>query len=130
MERVYTDYTPSSALIGPATDAVRLVMAYLNNGTLDSHRILSEVSVMQMTKDSHIAKANDKASYFRRQGIGWQVYKGKGGYKLEHTGGGPGFFTIMQVYPGEKLGLILFCNDVTLAKQGWKILRLGADLEW
>jgi CubicO group peptidase (beta-lactamase class C family) len=130
MKRVYTDQTPSSALIGSPIDAARLVRAYLNNGTLAGRRILSEKSITQMTNDSHVAKINDKVSYFRRQGIGWQIYKERDGYKLEHTGGGPGFYTIMQVYPSDKLGLILFCNDVMLSKYGWKILRLAANLNW
>ena len=130
MKRVYTDQEPSSALIGSTMDAARLVRAYLNNGMLDGHRILSEKSIGLMTNDSHVAEANDDGSYFFRQGIGWQVFKEKSGYKLEHNGGGPGFYTMMQIYPSDNLGLILFCNDVTLEKYGWKVLRLGADLNW
>lgn len=130
MERVYTDQTPSSALIGSARDAANLVRAYLNNGMLNGHRILSEKSIALMTNDSHVEKANNKASYYDRQGIGWKVYKEKSGYKLEHAGGGPGFYTMMQIYPDDDLGLVMFCNDMTLAKHAWKILRLGADLNW
>jgi CubicO group peptidase (beta-lactamase class C family) len=130
MKRVYNDQTPSSALIGSATDAARLARAYLNKGILDGHRILSEASVELMTNDSHVAKAKHNPSYYFRQGIGWQVYKGKNGYKLEHAGGGPGFYTIMQICPDDNLGLVMFCNDVTLAKYGWKILRLGAGIDW
>ncbi|WP_158306101.1 serine hydrolase domain-containing protein [Maribacter sp. HTCC2170] len=129
MKRVYTDQEPSSALIGSTMDAARLVRAYLNKGMLDGQRILSEKSIGLMTNDSHIAKGNED-SYYNRQGIGWQVYMEKSGYKLEHNGGGPGFYTMMQIYPSDNLGLILFCNDVTLEKQGWKVLRLGADLNW
>jgi CubicO group peptidase (beta-lactamase class C family) len=130
MKRVYTDQEPSSALIGSTLDAARLVRAYLNKGILDGHRILSEKSIGLMTNDSHVAEADDEGSYFFRQGIGWQVFKEKSGYKLEHAGGGPGFYTLMQIYPSDNLGLILFCNDVTLEKQGWKVLRLGVDLNW
>ena len=130
MKRVYTDQEPSSALIGSTMDAARLIRAYLNNGMLDGHRILSEKSIGLMTNDSHVAEANDKGSYFFRQGIGWQVFKEKSGYKLQHTGGGPGFYAIMQIYPSDNLGLIMFCNDITLEKYGWKVLRLGANLNW
>lgn len=130
LERVYTDQEPSSALIGSAMDAARLVRAYLNKGILDGHRILSEESIEQMTNDGHVAEANDKGEYFFRRGIGWHVFKEKSGYKLEHTGGGPGFFTIMQIYPDDNLGMVMFCNDVTLQKYGWKILQLGAELDW
>ncbi len=130
MERVYTDQEAPSALIGSVMDASRLVRAYLNKGTLDGKRILSEKSIDLMTTDSHVAEAHDQGLYFFRRGIGWHVFKEKGGYKLEHTGGGPGFFTIMQIYPDDNLGLVMFCNDVTLEKYGWKILQLGANLNW
>jgi len=130
MKRVYTDQEPSSALIGSVMDAAHLVRAYLNNGIFDGHRILSEKSIRLMTNNSHVSKVDDKASYYNSQGIGWQVYKEKSGYKLEHTGGGPGFYSIMQIYPNDNLGLILFCNDITFEKYGWKVLRLGANLNW
>lgn len=130
MERVYTDYEPPSALIGSAQDASRLVRAYLNKGALNGQRILSEKSIDFMTNSGHVAEANDEGVYFFRRGIGWHVFKEKSGYKLEHTGGGPGFFTIMQVYPSDDLGLVLFCNDVTVEKYGWKILQLAASLNW
>ncbi|NNK88191.1 MAG: beta-lactamase family protein [Flavobacteriaceae bacterium] len=130
LERVYTDQEPPSALIGSTLDASRLVRAYLNKGTLDGNRILSEESIERMTNDDHVAQAKDEGTYFFRRGIGWHIFKEKNGYKLEHTGGGPGFFTIMQIYPSDNLGLVMFCNDVTLEKYGWKILQLGANLNW
>ena len=130
LERVYTDQEPPSALIGSVMDASRLVRAYLNEGTLEGNRILSEESIELMTNNSHVKEANDEGAYFFRRGIGWHIFKEKSGYKLEHTGGGPGFFTIMQIYPSDNLGLVMFCNDVTLEKYGWKILQLGANLNW
>ena len=130
LERVYTDQEPPSALIGSVTDASRLVRAYLNKGILNSDRILSEESIDLMTNDSHVAEANDQGLFFFRRGIGWHVFKEKGELKLEHTGGGPGFFSIMQIYPSKNLGLVMFCNDVSLEKYGWKILQLGAHLNW
>lgn len=130
LKRVYTDQEASSALIGSTSDATRLIRAYLNKGMLDGHRILSERSIKLMTNDSHVAVANDRGDYFFRQGIGWQVFKEKSGYKLQHTGGGPGFYTIMQIYPDDNLGLVLFCNDTNIERYGWEILHLAADLNW
>ncbi len=130
LERVYTNQEPPSALIGSTEDASRLVRAYLNKGILDGNRILSEESIDLMTNDSHVATANDEGSFFFRRGIGWHVFKEKDELKLEHTGGGPGFFTIMQIYPSQDLGLVMFCNDLSLNQYGWKILQLGASLHW
>jgi D-alanyl-D-alanine carboxypeptidase len=129
-ERVYTDQTPSSALIGSTMDAAKLMRMYLNHGTLDSMCILSEKSVDLMTHEGYVAKLKSRSTNFHRRGIGWQVYKDNMGIKLEHAGGGPGFYTIMEVYPDGNLGLVLFCNDVTISSYGWKILRLAANLKW
>jgi len=130
LERVYTNQEPPSALIGSTMDASRLVRAYLNKGILDGNRILSEGSIERMTNNDHVAPANDDGTYFFRRGIGWHIFKEKSGYKLEHTGGGPGFYTMMQIYPSDELGLIMFCNDLTLQKYGWKIMQLAASLNW
>jgi CubicO group peptidase (beta-lactamase class C family) len=128
LKRFYNDQTPSTALIGSAEDAARLAIAYLNKGELNGHRILTEQSIVTMTHDSHIEMKAHKPNYFFRQGIGWQIYKGRGEYALQHDGGGFGFSTIMRLYPDEKLGFILFANDGNC--KGWRILNLADKLEW
>jgi D-alanyl-D-alanine carboxypeptidase len=128
MERVYTDQTPSTALIGSVTDAARLITAYLNGGVLNGQRILSQKSITAMTYEGQIRVRNEDSLNYRRQGIGWQVY-GKGGrWVLTHDGGGPGFSTKMQLYPDENLGLVLFTNDVTC--EPGKIVNLAGTLKW
>jgi CubicO group peptidase (beta-lactamase class C family) len=122
LERVYTDQTPSTGLIGSATDAARLVAAYLNGGELGGRRILSAASVSRMTHEGYIKRGN------RRQGICWQVYDDNGQLMLNHSGGGPGFSTEMQLYPDRKLGFVLFTNDVTC--EYWKIMSTITKVNW
>ena len=124
-ERVYTDQTPPTGLIGPATDAARLAAAYLNGGELDGKRILSQETISMMTSDENV---KGKASENRLQGIGWQIYDDKGQQMITHDGGGLGFSTVMQLYPDKKLGFVLFTNDVTC--EGWRILNLAVTLNW
>jgi CubicO group peptidase (beta-lactamase class C family) len=128
MERVYTDQTPPSGLIGSVTDASRLVAAYLNGGLLDDQRILSEESVAAMTREGQISGRSDDSLNYRRQGIGWQVYGNAGRWVLTHDGGGPGFSTKIQLYPDEHLGFVLFTNDATC--EVWKIVKLASLLKW
>ena len=128
LNRFYNDQTPSTGLIGSATDAAHMAISYLNKGEFNRQHILSAQSVDTMTNESHVKMKNDPTTYFTRQGIGWQIYKDKGELVLQHTGGGLGFSTIMQLYPNEKLGFILFTNDVTC--KGWKIINLAAKLKW
>ena len=128
MERVYTDYTPSTALVGSAEDAARFVMAYLNEGELHGKRILSKESIAMMTHEGQIRSKNEDTLNYRRQGIGWQVYGKNEKWVVTHEGGGPGFRTKIQLYPDEHLGFILFTNDVTC--EVWKIINLAATLKW
>jgi CubicO group peptidase (beta-lactamase class C family) len=128
MERVYTDQTPSTALIGSVTDAARLVAAYLNGGVLDGQRILSRESIAAMTYDGQIRITNEDSLNYHRQGICWQVYGKSGRWVLTHDGGGPGFSTKIQLYPDEHLGFVLFTNDVTC--EPWRIINLAATLNW
>jgi CubicO group peptidase (beta-lactamase class C family) len=128
MERVYTDQTPSTGLIGSVTDAARLAAAYLNGGKLNGQRILSQESITTMTYEGQIKAKNEDSLNYQRQGICWQIYGRSGRWVLTHEGGGPGFSTKFQLYPDEKLGFILFTNDATI--ETWKIINLAAILNW
>jgi len=128
MERVYTDQTPSTGLIGSVSDAARLVTAYLNGGVLNGHRILSQESISAMTYEGQVKAKNEDSLNYRRQGIGWQIYGKSGRWVLTHDGGGPGFSTKIQLYPDEHLGFVLFTNDATC--ETWKIINLAATLKW
>lgn len=128
MERVYTDETPPSGLIGSVSDAAKLVAAYLNGGAFNGHRILSEQSVALMTHEGQIKDPVEDSLDYRRQGIGWQIYGKSGRWVVTHDGGGPGFSTKLQLYPEEHLGFILFTNDVTC--EPWRIVGLASFLSW
>lgn len=128
MERVFTDQTPSTALIGPVTDAAKLVAACLNHGELNGQRILTRESISTMTYDGHIKAKNEDSLNYKRQGICWQIYGKSGRWVVTHDGGGPGFSTKIQLYPDETLGIVVFTNDATC--ETWKIANLAGSLRW
>jgi len=128
LERIYTDQTPPSGLIGSPSDAAKLVIAYLNKGVYGNERILSEESTDLMTYDSYAKLEDNPEAYFVRQGMGWRIYKDDDGVILEHTGGGIGFNTIIQIRPEKKIGYILFSNDT--AVEGWRIIQMVSNLNW
>jgi len=123
---LYTDYTPSSALIGSALDVTHLMLAYLNSGELDGQRILRPETVATMTSADRMGSAV-AAFPDQRQGLGWVVACGTREC-LQHMGGGPGFGTAMRVYPREKLGIVVLTNDMTTDTDA--ILRLAAGVQW
>jgi len=118
LNRVYIDATPSTGLIGSAPDLARLMLAYLNRGALDGSRILNPGSISLMTAtapmDGH--------------GLGWFVGESGSGRYLEHAGGGPGFATIMRVYPEIELGVAVLANGTDLDREN--LVDLLANMTW
>jgi len=108
LNRVYIDATPSTGLIGSAPDVARLMMAYLNSGSLNGKLILHPESVSLLTDTAPI----DGHS------LGWFVGQSNGGRYLEHMGGGPGFATIMRVYPEKGLGIAILTNGTDMDRSG------------
>jgi CubicO group peptidase (beta-lactamase class C family) len=118
LNRVYIDATPSTGLIGSAPDVGQLMMAYLNRGTLDGNSILSSESISMLTGTEPLDD----------HGLGWFVYESKKERYLEHAGGGPGFATIMRLYPEAGVGIAILSNGTDLDRNG--LVDLFAHLGW
>lgn len=114
--RVYIDATASTGLIGSAPDVARLMMAYLNRGIQDGKRILRPDSVSTLTETAPLDG----------HGLGWSVGKDHRSRFLEHAGGGPGFATIMRLYPDSGLGIAILANGTDLNRDG--LVDLLVDL--
>jgi CubicO group peptidase (beta-lactamase class C family) len=118
--RIYIDVTPSTGLIGSAPDVARLMLAYLNGGTLDGASILTPESVALMTNTPPVDQVC---------GLGWHMGQGPADARyIEHTGGGPGFATLMRLYPEKNLGVALLANGTNLDYAG--LANLLASLDW
>jgi D-alanyl-D-alanine carboxypeptidase len=131
--RVYMDQKGPTGPISTATDMVRFVMAFLNEGELDGQRILSEESVAIMTNESHVLPGNtpEAANYKdydqMYHGLGWYVVKNHD-FFIAHSGGGPGFAADMRLYPDRELGMVIIANGTYLPEK--EILDLVASLDW
>jgi CubicO group peptidase (beta-lactamase class C family) len=118
LNRVYIDATPSTGLIGPATDVARLIRAYLNRGILDGKQVFRPESVAALTDTTPI---DDR-------GLGWLVGEKNGLSFLEHAGGGPGFATVIRLYPERGLGIVILANGTDLDREG--LIDMLANLDW
>lgn len=118
LNRVYVDATPSTGLIGPAPDVARLMIAYLDLGVIDGKRILRAESVATLTDTTPIDG----------HGLGWSFGESNGSRYLEHAGGGPGFATLMRLYPERGLGIAILANGTDLDRQG--LGDLLTNLDW
>lgn len=119
MNRVYIEATPSTGLIGSAPDAAKLMMAYLNRGTLNGQLILSPESIATLTNTPPI----------NGRGLGWAVGESDGELYLEHGGGGPGFATTMRLYPESGLGIVILANGTDLDRDGLADLLKTIDYQ-
>ncbi len=117
LNKVYIDATPSTGLIGSAPDVARLMMAYLNRGALDGELILHAKSVSILTDTAPIDG----------HGLGWFIGESNNMHYLEHAGGGPGFATLMRVYPDKGLGIAILANGTDMDRSGLADLLAGMD---
>jgi CubicO group peptidase (beta-lactamase class C family) len=118
LKRVYIDATPSTGLIGPASEVARLMLAYLNGGELEGARILQPQTVSMLNESAPLDG----------HGLGWFMGETNGMAFLGHAGGGPGFATDMRLYPAAKLGIALLANGTDLDRE--RLQQLLAKLDW
>ena len=118
LNRVYIDAIPSTGLIGPSTDVARFMLAYLNRGSLDGNLLLKPESVSTLTETPPIDG----------HGLGWAVGRANDLFYLEHAGGGPGFATIMRLYPKKGMGFAILANGTDLDREG--LMDLLAKMDW
>ncbi len=118
LNRVYIDATPPTGLIGDTPDVAKLIMAYLNRGTLNGELILLPESISTLTETPPLDG----------RGLGWHIGESNRARYLEHGGGGPGFATIMRIYPDEDLGIVILANGTDLDRSG--LAELLANMDW
>jgi CubicO group peptidase (beta-lactamase class C family) len=104
--RVYIDATPSTGLIGSAHDVALFLLLLLNGGELGGVRLLSPDSCALLMSTEAIGG----------RGLGWAIGRTDHVPYLEHPGGGPGFATLLRIYPERKLGFVILANGSDLQR--------------
>lgn len=111
---VYVDVTPSTGLIGSVDEAALLVAALLERTEL-------------LTPESHDLLLPGGSNPTERP-LGWAAFNISGRLWVQHSGGGPGFATVMRLYPEENLGIVIMSNSTDLPREA--LLDAFASLEW
>ncbi|MCP4420551.1 MAG: beta-lactamase family protein [Chloroflexi bacterium] len=106
--RFYIDATPPTGLIGSAADAAKLMLVLQDGGQLLS---TDSIALMRPNGD--------------KRPLGWAEY---GDNWVQHRGGGPGFASIMRLYPDEALGIVIVANGTNLDSEN--LVELVAGLDW
>jgi D-alanyl-D-alanine carboxypeptidase len=137
-KRALPNFAGAAGISGPAVDVSRFVMAFLNGGDLDGERILSPESVAMMSNEGHVVAKGGPASFYKgvKHGLGWWIWPDGDRQRIMHSGDGPGFSNIMQLYPEEGLGVIVMGNEWAygVAFRGTairdSIACLAASIDW
>lgn len=111
---VYIDVIPSSGLIGSAGEAAMMAQALLSRDEL-------------LTSQSHDLLI-PKGSNPTQRPLGWAEYNTSGRMWVQHSGGGPGFATVMRLYPKEDLGIVIMANSTNLPRE--ELVNAFAALDW
>lgn len=118
MNCFYIEATPSTGLIGPASDVAKFMLMYLNRGTLNGELVLSPESIAMLTETPPIDG----------RGLGWLVGEMNGERYIDHAGGGAGFATIMRLYPTSGIGIAILANGTDLDRDG--LAELIKSVDW
>jgi CubicO group peptidase (beta-lactamase class C family) len=111
---LYLDMTPPSGLIGPVKDAAKLVNALLMESDIlsyESHTMLKPQGIKPIERP-----------------LGWAEFNEENRLWLQHSGGGPGFATVMRIYPEENLGIVIMANNTNLPRE--RLVEAFAHLDW
>lgn len=111
---LYLDVTPSSGLLGSVNDAALLAEALLSQSnllSLESHKLLLPTGTNSTERP-----------------LGWAEYDMTSRLWVQHSGGGPGFATVMRLYPKDGLGVVIMANNTNLPRE--KLVDAFASLDW
>jgi CubicO group peptidase (beta-lactamase class C family) len=86
--------------------------------------VSSETLLSAESKNSMLPTGNLPAE----RPLGWAEYEFGERPWVQHPGGGPGFATIMRLYPEENLGVAILANGTALDAN--KLVDLLASLDW
>jgi len=90
-------------LIGSALDASRLLALHVDRGAVGGRQLITERSIVEMTD---IAPSGGPREF----GLGWFRATGDTSGRVEHLGGGMGFWNVMRFDPVRAIGAVVMSN--------------------
>jgi CubicO group peptidase (beta-lactamase class C family) len=96
---------PCGSLFSSVTDLSKFLIAQMNAGVYEGHRVLRESTVQEMHKLQ--ARAGTSRSGYA---LSWKLTWHYGRLMLSHTGGNLGWTAHVAFYPELKLGIVILCN--------------------
>lgn len=106
---------PAASMFSCVEDLTIWMRALLAEGQWNDARILKPESIENLFSPNTVfpssKKARENGSLFRAYALGWGVSDYYGHRILEHSGGMPGYISLVTLLPEQKLGLVTLIND-------------------
>jgi CubicO group peptidase (beta-lactamase class C family) len=107
---------PAGSILSSARDMTRWLALMLDEGEIDSKRILSKEVVAEVWKPNIIypqspdSKELFPSTHFSTYGLGWGLRDYRGRLNATHTGGIDGMLSQVLLVPEDELGVVVLTN--------------------
>lgn len=112
----YDNSGPAASINSCVDDMLKWAQFWINEGMVDSTRLLSIESYNMITTPFMPINAGNRkeigGTHFAAAGLGWFLSDYAGRKILAHGGGLPGFLSRIAVVPEDSLGIVVFQNDM------------------
>ena len=112
---------PWGGLEGTVEDVARFLAVSMGSPAAGAEQVLSPATLASMRKVQRSTKGQPLA-----WSLGWVLRQEKGEEVVEHAGGGPGIESLMRLYPGRRLGVVVMGNINNYGAA--RILSAAADI--
>lgn len=109
----YYSYTPAGAIKSSVQDLTHWMRVWLNKGVFEGTPVIPEDYVRRATslQNTKYHEVYEPDSFLQGEGFGWRLRAWSGKYRVRHGGNTNGFSTVMDLFPFEKIGIVVLANQ-------------------
>lgn len=112
---ICTDH-PAASIFSCVADLSHWMIMLLNKGDWQGKAVLSEETIETLFAPNIAMPVNrrmrEAGTLFRGYALGWGVSDFHGRRRVEHSGGMPGYLSLLTLIPEEGLGMVTLINDM------------------
>ncbi|MEO1514320.1 MAG: serine hydrolase [Bacteroidota bacterium] len=110
-QRFYSQ-APAGAIKSSVNDLSHWMIAWLNQGQFAGRQVIPEAYIRKATSLQNVKEESyEKDSFLNGEGFGWRLRASYGHFRVGHGGNTTGFSSITYLFPFEKLGIVVLCNQ-------------------
>ena len=109
----YYAFGPAGVIKSSVKDLSNWMKVWLNKGLFDGEQIIPEKYIYEASRPQNIKYEEEytKDSFLFSEGFGWRLRSWNGYYRLRHGGNTNGFSCVTELFPFEKIGIVVLSNQ-------------------